>query len=310
MKKLTPQSVLADIWFPEDGVDRRSAASLEVGAQAIINSALQHRLLRYVGYTTPAQHTNEWVEPPYVIRGTAGILFNFNSKVVRTLPYSAAKVYVANGRIWVANLNNLRYSDDWGATWSAAIVAPWSGQHTFLLLVSDDNQKILVYASNNTIYLSTNGGSTWTSGAPSPAFTSAPLRGRWWNGRWLAFDGSTLKTSTDGFNWSTVSIAGANIVGGIPYVRNGKLIIPASQIVTTVDGVSYQVEESFFANPSLGISVAYKTRSGQTLYIINSNNGFIVDPSGAPAMYWPPSLSSPSVLIENGLLMNGYVYLD
>lgn len=314
MKKLTPRAKVGDIWFPEDGVDRRSALSLEGGFQALMDAALMRTLLRIgAPINLPGAGQVPWVEPPYLAVGTNQNIYNYNTLQATQSPYATNAYYATpSGRLWTANGNKIRYSDDWGQAWSAEITfSATTGGIVYLFMVSDDNQKVLVhYSADGKTYISTNGGAAWASYTPNPAWASpTSLFGRWWNGYWWVMDGSTLKRSADGINWTTLTVSGATLTNGIPYVRGNRLIIPATNAIVSHDGTQPTVET--LAPFGLSASIAYLTRQEQPLFVWGGSGGnslYITDEKGRLLIEVPGN--STSVWLRNGLLVNGLVLMD
>lgn len=305
MKKLIPNPDLtAEVWVPEDGIDHRTAASLELAFQALLNriDALAGILpaLRPWGNDPGTYVQSGYITERTITRSDTHVWIKFTagdklrrwnlitmqrtslvdpgiSSWIRYNPYTGT--LFAHGD----TTNNLyaviRRSSDLGDTW-ATVLNDTTKQARY---IGFSPTTVLVVGGND-IYISTNDGLTWTAyvgtanGNPLSANTINDIR---WDGYqwWMISDGRVL-TSPDGIVW--VSQAGgwsavSNFAGIV--VHNGKVYLPTNPVyawdITTSTWSALPVYGGYRIAMIGGRPMAVGTDSGLFVDLLTTRASFL-----------------------------------
>ncbi len=246
MKKLVPNPNLnAEVWVPEDGVDRRTAASLEPAFQALLDRiqggeltpprirGFKNRDTR-IAYSEQRKLTDNgsylWVVQttytPYFQRidlATMDMVALSPPGTIYTIRVNP-NTNTLLAAIDVGGVINVYRSTDLGDTWTQVLgglpVRPYFGF----------NGTEVLAGGSQYVWLSADDGATWT------AYTANMSTGTWqdapyWGGKWFIYAGvSAVVSSPDGVTWTQETPSGANVMGRF-VEHGGYLYAPTAPVV-------------------------------------------------------------------------------
>jgi len=270
MKKLNPTPSLDDVWVPEDGVDRRTAASLEPAFQALLNrseyalSMVERTRVRALfGPATDSElprhvkaidDDGDTLYIP-VIHQSSPLQFSvmrlnlndFRQYAIASAPMPLTNVFyvwlVAYGALYATDRDyqgsassGLYRSTDGGDTWTQV-------SNTGLLVLGRNGTTLLaVGVLDGTLHRSTDDGLSWSQVSGAPQVAVDRWKAEWAYGKWWLVDtGSQLHVSSDdGLTWTPVPGETASVVrldmSGRLWIRSGRY---------TTDGVSFANHVAF-----------------------------------------------------------------
>lgn len=216
MKRLTASPNLnAEIWVPEDGVDFRTAASLEPALQALYNlttgyfNFIPKVRLGPAGSGTPfgngsglriaaSSQIVAWDNGSGSLGVWDLVLWNYYARTspsgishLLVDPYAHVLYAIVNG--------NLHRSADKGANWSQVLTSGYIST----LLFSENTLLAVESGTRSYVWRSTNGGVTWTQiASTNPNIKRAEKI----DNLWVGYASSGIYTSSDnGATWTNIS---------------------------------------------------------------------------------------------------------
>ncbi|UZX16569.1 hypothetical protein KQ693_05935 [Thermus sp. PS18] len=245
MKKLTGSaSYTAEIWVPEDGVDPRTAASLEPAFQKLldlVSGALTLPLFikpwrKMIALSSPLKATRY---DPYVIMLNGSTLYRIDTQTMGyvTLTNPGVFRYILynpyTGSLFAQTDSYgyavIRKSTDHGATW--AVVLNNTSKYSYALGFSPSK---IISVGGNDIFVSTDDGNTWTAytgTADGGSLSANSIYGIVWDGSawWMSADGRILK-SADGISWTRVNGPWNSVLNSWPIVYKNRVYLPTDPI--------------------------------------------------------------------------------
>lgn len=317
MKKLIPNPDLtAEVWVPEDGIDHRTAASLEPAFQALLDRVEYMRRIpprirpftnqdTYPEYSTSKKVTNNntylWLAQitymPYLQRIDLNTMKRTVFSITGNDSYvTALRVSPTTGTLIAAHssdgTNSTIYrSTDNGNTWVSVLTA--SGASNPYIAWSPT---AVILGQGTKVWISTNDGQTWT------AYTTNIDTGIWDDAIWFidrwwikaTISGTpTILWSTNGVTWNTATGPWSKVIGQKFWGYSGLLYLPVRPI-TTWDGT---------ALTSLGIDnvSVIGVLGGRLVYwTTDSANPLMVDLELGSGVFFPkPTVFSDSLVLWN-----------
>lgn len=318
MKKLNPIPSLDDVWVPEDGVDRRTAASLEPAFQAILNRSeyafLVLRRLRIRGLPQPpglspqltglsfADDDGErlFLVTKQLSGGDWRILSLDLADFTRfelvdpplTPPSSSSTLVLTlvGGALYLAGENfssGLWRSTDQGATWSQV-----AAEEIFPLAQHGDTA--LGITGNGTLYRSGDAGASWSEVAGAPLVQRGRWSVEWAFDRWwlAANDGGLYASNDDGLTWTQIP---GEVAAFARFDIEGRLWVRPDRY--TSDGATFSPHVTYIPRSGYEGRLPFALLQGAPVWGVYDENGYQLASPAMPNNYGYKLVPSKTVLL-------------